>query len=720
MVFPVVLTDSPARGPGRWAGIEPSVMAIAAGVFLSLIVLAGTGWRMWEEYTEGVARETARAELLASVLDEQATRSFETTGVVMASLSELVGAGGAPAVPPEMQTGMAQALISLPFLRSIALVNSQGQVLASTSGPDTGATLDLQALSPPSATRKEAIGPWLAARELSDVGARGAKVVPRGLGLIPFVYRFTASSGRELALVAAVNPDALLGFQQLSLEGDGRVVILASHSGRVLASANDASGAGVASGQDISAHNIFARELAARNHGVFVATGVEPGNHVIAYVASRSQPLVVLVERPVAQLVSHWWRLVIPLLVVAALALAAFAAMTLLAWRSLRVREHSQRQLQVQFELTALVLEISPMPVSMTDSQGRYLAVNKAWEEFMWQDRANVIGRPKMQLVQDELARFDVQQDRTLLADGGKLREEVSFAHPDGSVRDIIASKVAVPGTAGGFDAILCALIDVTEFRDAERATREARDAAVEISRSKSEFIANISHELRTPLQAIIGFSELGMSGGASGERAATMFGFVNESGERMLALVNDLLDVAKIESSIGTVHLVRSDVRVLVRQAVAELAPLLQARQLRVEIHLPGSDMEAKFDDLRLQQVMRNVLANAIKFSPEGGVISVRGNTYADELKISVRDYGPGIPEAELDQIFEAFVQSSRTKDGSGGTGLGLAICRKIMRAHGGSIVAVNASTGGARITIALPVPGHAGAAALFQATQS
>ncbi|CAN5615190.1 hypothetical protein BH11PSE7_BH11PSE7_18720 [soil metagenome] len=720
MVFPDVLTDSPARSRSRWGGMEPSVMAVAAGVFLSLIVVAGTAWRMWEEYADGLARETARAELLASVLDEQATQSFETTGVVMASLAELAGDASRPAVAPEMQTGMTQALVSLPFLRSIALVSSQGQVLAATSGPDTGTTLDLAALSPATPSRKGAIGPWVPARELSDVGAPGPRVVPPGLGLIPFIYRFTAASGRELALVAAINPDALLGFQQLSLEGDGRVAILASHSGRVLVSAHDASSSGLAPGTAISAHGIFARELAARNHGVFVAPGVEPGMHVIAYVASRSQPLVVLVERPVAQLVAHWWRLVIPLLGVAALALAAFAAMTLLAWKSLRVREGSQRQLQAQFELTALVLEISPMPVSMTDRHGRYLAVNRAWEEFMWLDRGDVIGKPKTLSVQDDAARLDARQDRDLLAEGGNLRHELRVLHPDGSARDVMASKVAVPGVDGGFDAILCALMDITEFRDAERATREARDAAEASSRSKSEFVANISHELRTPLQAIIGFSELGMSGGASGERAATMFGYVNESGERMLALVNDLLDVAKIESSIGSVHLVRADVRRLVRDAVAELTPLLQARQLRVQMDMPDSDMEAKFDDLRLQQVMRNVLANAIKFSPPESVITVRGNVFGDELRISVRDRGPGIPEAELDQIFEAFVQSSRTKDGSGGTGLGLAICRKIMRAHGGSIIAGNATGGGARITIALPVPGHAGAAALFQATQS
>jgi signal transduction histidine kinase len=250
--------------------------------------------------------------------------------------------------------------------------------------------------------------------------------------------------------------------------------------------------------------------------------------------------------------------------------------------------------------------------------------------------------------------------------------------------------------------------IDVTESRNAERATREARDAAEEASQAKSEFIANISHELRTPLQSIIGFSELGQMRSREQAKLGAMFGDIHRAGQRMLNLVNDLLDVAKIESTVGTMNLERSDLRGLVRGVAGQLAPQLGARQLQLDVALPDYPLRAKVDPMRFEQVLRNVLANAVKFSPTGGRITFSGDqTDAGELHLAVSDDGPGIPPAELDSIFEAFVQSSLTKDGSGGTGLGLAICRKIVVAHGGRIHAENRRGGGAVFHIQLPARG-------------
>jgi signal transduction histidine kinase len=177
-----------------------------------------------------------------------------------------------------------------------------------------------------------------------------------------------------------------------------------------------------------------------------------------------------------------------------------------------------------------------------------------------------------------------------------------------------------------------------------------------------------------------------------------------------MLALVNDLLDVSKIESTVGTFHLERTDLRPLMRDVARELEPLLGARRLHLEMDLGDVPLVAKVDPLRFQQVVRNVLANAVKFSPEGAPIELTGTLGADSrIRLAVRDRGPGIPPSEVEKIFEAFVQSSKTKDGSGGTGLGLAICRKIVEAHGGRIGAENADGGGSRFTIELPARGFA-----------
>jgi signal transduction histidine kinase len=140
----------------------------------------------------------------------------------------------------------------------------------------------------------------------------------------------------------------------------------------------------------------------------------------------------------------------------------------------------------------------------------------------------------------------------------------------------------------------------------------------------------------------------------------------------------------------------------------VQELSVLAQARGLRLETptdSAAAAGLWASADDLRLRQVLRNVLTNAIHFAPEGSAITLTWRrSGSDDLLISVRDQGPGIPEGELESIFESFVQSSRTKDGSGGTGLGLTISRRIMAAHQGSIRAHNHPQGGAVFEIRLP----------------
>jgi len=371
-------------------------------------------------------------------------------------------------------------------------------------------------------------------------------------------------------------------------------------------------------------------------------------------------------------------------------------------------REQAQQQLQSQLDFIGQLLAAMPLPVSMLDADNRYLSVNQAWEEFTGRRRADVQGHQARDYLAPEEAALHDGHDRRLLAQGGQLRYEGVLSHRDGSRRDVAIRKSAVPGPDGRPMGVLVAFMDVSEFRDAERAVREARDIAEEASRAKSEFIANISHELRTPLQSIIGFSELGQLR-SKDAAAGAMFGDIHAAGQRMLALVNDLLDVSKIDSAVGTFHLERIDVRTLVREVLHELQPLLAERRLHVELALCEAPLVAKVDPLRYQQVLRNLLANAIRFSPPGQLIEVRGDIDGDnQVHLCVRDHGPGIPPGETESIFEAFVQSSHTKDGSGGTGLGLTISRKIVEAHGGRIHAENAAGGGSAFHVR--VPGRSG----------
>ena len=300
--------------------------------------------------------------------------------------------------------------------------------------------------------------------------------------------------------------------------------------------------------------------------------------------------------------------------------------------------------------------------------------------------------------------------NKQLLRWGARTLVETQVRHGDGSRRDTRLAKAAIADEHGQVTGVLTILMDVNEFREAERATQEARDAAEEASRAKSEFVANMSHELRTPLQSILGFAELGMLRGGAQPKLAGMFEDTHSAGQRMLTLVHDLLEVSKLESTVGTCHMERIDLRGVVRPVIRELEPLLERSHLVMDLRMPDLPLVAKADPLRFQQVIRNVVANAFKFSPPGSTITLEG--YADpqgQTHLVVRDEGPGIPPSELHSIFEAFVQSSKTMHRSGGTGLGLAICRRIVEAMGGRIFARNVPASGAAFHILLPARGQA-----------
>ena len=811
-------------------------MVLLAAVGLALMVAAVLAVLLWQERDEAVAAQRQRGELFARVLEDHVTRSFESVAFSLATLAAAAAEEGIDAAARSGAT-LSQALSSQPQLRGLAVLDAQGLVRASSVPRDVGLQIDLARLGPAPVPGRGSIGPYVAGRGLGDLlasGSAASAAAPAGVGFIPMLRNVVTRDGHGLLLVALINPDALVNHMRLTLHDDDSTAVLATYAGQLLMATTD-----LPPGSSLARLPVFQSYLPQREHASYVGTGVQPGEQVMAFRVSRSLPLVLLVERPLATVMAEWVDKAAYRLALGLLAAAVIAGFGYVAARSLRLREQARERLdqaqaevarrerelsviarsvqellfrtdrdgvltfvnerwaaatgaaaeaalgrhlaslvreasrgdveclfalddnggvrsahavmepeagrvrrfdfavvplhhagqlvgfagsavdvtdrheagerlQEQLEFSARLLELSPLPTSMLDAEGRYVRVNRAWEDFMGRRRQDVIGRSARSLLPPgEAARHDVV-DRELMESGGSRRYEARISHRDGSRRDLLINKVVVPGREGSPAGILATFMDVSELRGAERATREARDAAEEASRAKSEFVANISHELRTPLQSIIGFSELGKVRGRDQPKLAGMFGDIHASGQRMLALVNDLLDVSKMESSVGTLHLERTDVRPLVREVLRELDPLLGPKSLRIDADISDGQLVAKVDPLRLQQVVRNVLANAIKFSPPASVIELLCEATAEgDIHIAVRDQGPGIPEAEIDKIFEAFVQSSKTKDGSGGTGLGLTICRKIVEAHGGRIDAENLAGGGSCFHIRLPARG-------------
>ncbi|MDT7837330.1 PAS domain-containing sensor histidine kinase [Aquabacterium sp. OR-4] len=375
-------------------------------------------------------------------------------------------------------------------------------------------------------------------------------------------------------------------------------------------------------------------------------------------------------------------------------------------------REQARRELKRQLEFSRTVLQVLPVPVFVTDRQGRCLATNRAWEQFTGLSAAAVVGRRlEPGLAPTPLVEAHRAHEFELLH--GHLRDShdaLQLLRADGQMRDVEISKIALRQRDGHVVGLVGSIHDVTEFLQAQRVMGHARDAAEASDRVKSGFIANVSHELRTPLQSILGFSELALRRAMPIERLRDVLQDIHRSGDRMLTLVNEVLDVSKFDSALANLTLEPADPCALAAEVVHELSPIAQQRQIRVLLQPPEQALQALLNRFRFAQVVRNVLANALRFSSAGGTVwlalaqTPAGDRQPAEISLCVIDEGPGVPPAELQAIFEPFTQSTRTGDGAGGTGLGLTIARSIMKAHGGRIWAHNRPEGGAVFTLCLP----------------
>ncbi len=248
-----------------------------------------------------------------------------------------------------------------------------------------------------------------------------------------------------------------------------------------------------------------------------------------------------------------------------------------------------------------------------------------------------------------------------------------------------------------------------------DQALRQARAA----NQAKSEFLANMSHELRTPMHAILSFSELGerRTSSSDEQKLNLYFSRIAQSANRLLHLIDDLLDLSKLEAGRMELQHMPIDLHAVIGEVCAHLDSLIHRRGLTVSIESHTDEMIATVDSKRIEQVFYNLLSNAIKFSPEHGRIRIllataelpcgrrsEDSDFLPAISICFMDSGIGIPENEVETIFEKFIQSSATKTGAGGTGLGLAICREIVGQHRGTIVAANNIGGGACFTVTLP----------------
>jgi PAS domain S-box-containing protein len=373
------------------------------------------------------------------------------------------------------------------------------------------------------------------------------------------------------------------------------------------------------------------------------------------------------------------------------------------------------------------LLEAAPDAIMQVDAEGRIILLNRVTEDMFGYTRDELLGHPVEVLIPQELHARHIehrahyrQNPMTRTMGSGLALEGI---RKDGS-RFPVEISLSPSDSAEGF-RVTAIIRDTTERHMAaerlrkvqEGYTQQLAEANAELemtnreleraNRLKSEFLASMSHELRTPLHTIIGFSELlgEELEGPLTEKQMRFVQHIHKDSLHLLELINDVLDISKIEADRLELRPEAFDFTALIAESLASIRSLAEAKSHKLET---ASDVPTavEADRLRIKQILVNLLSNAIKFTPEGGRIRVEASVQDSFVAVSVSDTGVGIPPEEHESIFDKFHQVGATTKGvREGTGLGLAITKRLVEQHGGNIWVQSQPQQGSTFHFTLPL---------------
>ncbi len=388
---------------------------------------------------------------------------------------------------------------------------------------------------------------------------------------------------------------------------------------------------------------------------------------------------------------------------------------------SIDITERKQLEIELKESERFLqtILESIPLPVFYKDVEGRYRGVNRAFETFFGKTRSELMGCSVFDINPPELAKIHHAKDLELFKEVTTQVYESQVKNAYGDLRDVVFHKATLTDFSGTIKGLVGAIVDITERKRAEEmlletnqqlevATARANEMAVQAemaSIAKSEFLANMSHEIRTPMTAILGYTDL-IGENCPGqcaygcEELRSALDTVQRNGRHLLEIINDILDLSKIEAGKLLVEMVSASPHAIVAEVASLVRVRTEAKKLAFNTEFIGPVPETiRTDPLRLRQILINLLGNAIKFTDTGGIrLLVRLVADDDEpcLQFDVIDTGAGMTAEQAENIFQPFSQAdASTTRRYGGTGLGLTISKRLAGMLGGDVVLVESQAG-------------------------
>jgi signal transduction histidine kinase len=680
--------DSLPRGQ-RAAGLN--VIRALAGFVALLILGAGAafGLNAWQGYSNEIDRVTRDNVAAAHTLEEQTTRTVQSIDLVLSGLADFFQLRtdferpGSAAIWDLLRRRLSQA----PELTAIFIADRDGQLVYHTDST-TVKKLDLSDRDYFIAQRDD---PTLRLKLSKPFFGRLTNRWYVGLS-----RRINDQDGNFAGVVGGVIAPEYFSSRFDALRPPGGAIELFLHDGTYIARSPHVP---ALVGQSAEHSDLFQESVRESRHGVYEAEDRDgTDRRIVAYRIFADAPMVITVSSSIDEVVAYWRSTLMQHGAIALLIGIGFAAVAFILIRQVGRRIESEaavaglsREITTKSEQLQAALSNMTQGLCMYDAQQRLVLCNRRYIELYGLPAEKIVpGTTLRELMKISLERgnYTAEESERVIAERlamAERRDEHVLRQRLTSGRVIEVTHRPLPNAGA-----VATFTDITDQEGVTAALRAAKEQAELANRTKSEFLANMSHELRTPLNAIIGFSQImtqQMFGPLGSPRYREYTADVLSSSQHLLQIINDILDMAKIEAGRVELHEAPIALDALFEDCLRLVRDRAQTGEVRLKRELPD-DMPQLFADERLiKQILINLLSNAVKFTPRGGAVSLQARLVDNAFVLSVSDTGIGIAAADIPKVLQPFGQVDGTyARAHGGTGLGLSIVRALVDLHGGT----------------------------------